>query len=288
MKKKSFLLLVLVSVLLFKGSTGILLSDSKKPRLYIKIKGNASFSSGGDFGDFVDRNDIYFNQLSSGSDDYVISTTKRSFFQGFGGEIGVEVKKHAVGIGFGYISRNFKVDSHYEPEGSDYIENYVREYEFSAIPIFLFIHYKIVDRRFMKAFLTLGEGVYLTTYRDERAFTFENADRTFANSYVKSKKNHLGFHVGASIDFNISRNLALFIDAGYRLANFKEMKADEFYEDDNEQELNEEEDFYYGINRQTAQARFTAGEAGGALWDEEPAKLNLSGFSLSVGVKIIF
>ena len=272
MKKKSFLLLVFVSLFLLKGSIGTLLSDSKKPRLYIKIKGN----------------DIYFNQLSSDSDDFVISTTKRPFFQGFGGEIGLEVKKHAVGIGFGYISRNFKIDSHYAPDSSDYIENYVREYEFSAIPIFLFIHYKIVDRRFIKAFLTLGEGVYLTTYRDERTFTFENADRTFANSSVKSKKNNLGFHVGASIDFNIFRNLALFVDAGYRLASFKKMKADEFYEDDNVQELNEEKDFYYGINRQTAQARFTAGEIGGMLWDEELAKLNLSGFSLSVGVKIIF
>jgi hypothetical protein len=288
MKKQLFLLFVMVLALLWTGNSDTLLSESKKPRFYIKFKGNASFSSGGDFGDFVDRNDIYFDQLNSGSDEYVITTTKRPYFQGFGGEIGLEVKKHAVGIGFGYISRNFKIGSHYEPDDSDYIEDYVREYEFSAIPIFLFIHYKIVDRRFIKAFLTLGEGVYLATYRDDRIMTFENADRTFANSYVKSKKNHLGFHVGVSIDFNLFRHLALFVDAGYRLVSFKEMKADEFYEDDNLQELNEEEDFYYGINRQTDQARFTAGEAGGMLWDEELAKLNLSGFSLSVGMKIIF
>lgn len=286
MKKKSFLLLVLVFVLLFEGSTGTLLSASKKPRLYIKIKGNVSFSSGGDFGDFVDRNDIYYNEVDIESDNYV--TTKRPFFQGFGGEIGVEVKKHAVGIGFGYISRTFKIDYHSEPDSSGYTENYVGEYEFSAIPIFLFIHYKIVDRRFIKAFLTLGEGVYLATYKDNGAIIYENADLTFANRYVKSKKNNLGFHVGASIDFNISRNLALFIDAGYRLTRFKEMKADEFYEDDNGQEINEDQEFYYGTNIRTGRARFTAGEAGGIFWDEELTKLNLNGFSLSAGVKIIF
>jgi hypothetical protein len=288
MKKQLFLLFVMALALLWTGSSDTLLSESKKPRFYIKFKGNASFSSGGDFGDFVDRNEIYFDQLNIGSDEYVISTTRRSYFQGFGGEIGLEVKKHAVGIGVGYISQNFKIGSHYEPDNSDYIEDYVREYEFSAIPIFLFIHYKIVDRRFIKAFLTLGEGVYLATYRDDRTMTFENADRTFANSYVKCKKNHLGFHAGVSIDFNIFRHLALFVDAGYRVVSFKEMKADEFYEDDNVQELDEEKDFYYGVNRQTDQARFTAGEAGGMLWDEELAKLNLSGFSLSVGMKIIF
>jgi opacity protein-like surface antigen len=287
MKRLIFLLFVWVFVLLWAGSSSTLLSESKKPRFYIKLKGNASFSSGGNFGDFLDRNDLYFNELNNNADT-VVSTTKRPFFQGFGGEIGVEVKKHAVGISIGYISRNLDIDYHYESNSSDYEENYVRKHKFSAIPIFLFIHYKLVDRRFIKAFLTIGEGVYLSTYREDLTMTFENADLTFANSYVKSKKNNLGFHVGASIDFNITRNLALFIDAGYRLVNFKEMKADDFYEDDNGPVLIEEQDFYYGTNRNTGRARFTAGEAGGMLWDEQLAELKLTGFNVNAGLKIIF
>ena len=286
MKRLLFLLFVWVFVLLWAGSSSTLLSESKKPRFYIKFKGNASLSSGGDFGDFVDRNDLYYNLLNSETDNYV--TTKRPFFQGFGGEIGVEVKRHAVGIGIGYISRNLDIDYHYESNSSDYEENYVRKHKFSAVPIFLFIHYKIVDRRFIKFFLTIGEGVYLATYRDDMAITYKNADLTFANSYVKSKKNNLGFHVGASIDFNISRNLALFIDAGYRLANFKEMEAENFYEDDNGEAKNVDRELYYGTNTRTEHARFSSGEGGGIFWDERLAELNLTGFTVNVGLKIIF
>ncbi len=287
MKRQLFLVFVMVFAYLWTGICSTLWSESKKPRFYIKLKGNASFSSGGDFGDFVDRNDLYFNQLNNGTDT-IVSTTKRPFFQGYSGEIGVEVRKHAVGISIGYISRNLDIDYHYESGSSDYEENYVRKHKFSAIPIFLFIHYKIVDRRFIKAFLTIGEGVYLATYREDLTMTFENADLTFANGYLKGKKNNLGFHVGASIDFNIFRNLALSVDAGYRLANFKEMKADDFYEDDNGQALIEEQDFYYATNRNTERARFTAGEAGGVFWDEQLAVLNLTGFTVNVGLKIIF
>lgn len=286
MIRKFFLIFILV--FLFLGVSDSLLSEYKKPRFYIKLKGYASFSSGGDFGDFVERNDLYFNELNSTSDSHDISITKRSFFQGFGGEIGIEVKKHAVGISIGYISQDFNIDYHYEADNSDLVENYVRKYTFSAIPIFIFIHYKIINRRYIKAFLTLGEGVYLATYKDDMAVTYEeNIDLTFANSHMESRKNHLGFHVGTSIDLNISKNLAVFIDAGYRLVSFKEMEAEIFYEDDN-QESSFEDSLYYRTNRRTGEARFAVGESGGVFWEELPAKFNLNGFSFSLGVKIIF
>jgi hypothetical protein len=261
---------------------------SKKPRFYIKMKGSAAFSKGGDFGDFVDRNDLYFNGLNSTDDRYDITAVKDSFFRGFSGEVGIEVDKYAAGISVGYLARTFDIESHFESADSDYVEDYTRNYSFSAVPIFFYIHYKVVNSRFLKAFLTIGEGVYLATYKDERAMTFENSNKTFADSYVKARKNHLGFHAGVSLDFNITRNLALFVDAGYRLVNFKEIKADEYYEDDFEQELNEDQEFYYGISRITEEGRFTAGEGGGTFWDELPAELNMNGFSLNVGLKIIF
>ena len=114
-----------------------------------------------------------------------------------------------------------------------------------------------------------------------------NADRTFVESYVRARKNHLGFHLGVSLDFNITRNLALFVDAGFRLVNFKRIKADEYYKDDFEEELNEDQEFYYGVNKNTEAGRFTAGAGGGIFWDERLAELNLTGFSLNVGIKII-
>jgi hypothetical protein len=288
MRKQLVLLLV---VFLAVGNAVSLFAKTeklRKPRFYIKVKGVASFSNGGDFGDFVDRNHTYFTNLNETDAQYDVTTVKDSYFQGFGGEIGIEVDKYAVGISVGYISRTFDVESHFDKENSDFMEDYTRTYSFSAVPIFFFLHYKVVNTRFLKAFLTIGEGVYLATYKDERAMTFEESNKTFANSYVKAHKYHLGFHAGVSFDFNITRNVALFVEAGYRLVSFKEIKADEFYEDDFQEELNEDQEFYYGISRITEEGRFTAGEGGGNFWDERLAELNMNGFCLNVGLKIIF
>lgn len=260
MRRQFFILWLLV--LLVMGSTGSLWSESKKPRLYIKFKGNGVFSSGGDFGEFVDMNDP---SATNGTTTASTAVSKpRSFFQGFGGEIGLEVKKHAVGIGVGYVERYLDLPS--TDGGTD-----PTRYSFSAVPIFLFVHYKVVDKRFIKAFLTLGQGVYLAAYQEKEADTL----------LLKSKRNSLGFHAGISVDLNISKNLAIFVDAGYRLVSFKEIEGKDYTED----ETGREGSFYYLGDEETGEYRFFIRE--GSVSGSRPAELDLKGFNLSVGVKII-
>lgn len=281
----------LVVVLVVVGSFGSLWADSKKPRFYIKLTGNGSFSSAGDFGDFIDRKEAFFADFAADSR-YTIALTKQSFFRGFGGEIGIEVKKHAVGISAGFMAKKFTVDYHYAANNSNYESSYLWEYEFSAVPIFLFIHYKVVDSRFIKAFLTLGEGVYLATYKDNREATYENAQLTFINSGIKARKAHLGFHAGISVDFNISRNLALSLDAGYRLSKFENIKTTGFYEDDN-QDVPLEGVLhykYYNVEGETGDTEFgiDASDPPRNKWEDLPAVLNLNGVSITLGLKITF
>jgi hypothetical protein len=284
MKKQIISIVILLGVMV----QGLLAVEFQKPRFYIKFKGIGSLSGGGDFGDFVERNEAYFTGLSSTSDSYTISFTRPSFFRGWGGEIGFDAHKFAVGISAGYIEKTFHIDYHYASDTSAFVDNYTRDQTFSAVPIFLFVHYKIIDTRFFTTYLTIGEGVYLARYRDDRAETYENYSLTFANSFIESKKNSLGFHIGATIDLNISTNLALSIEAAYRLTTFKEMTADSYYEDD-EQQVPAEGDFYYWINNRTDQGRFEIGEPGDRVFGEGlPTELDLNGFSLSVGIKITF
>ncbi len=261
MRKQFFIVWLLV--LLVMGSTGSLWSESQNPRLYIKFKGNGVFSSGGDFGEFVDMNDPASGNGTAAAAAGVSKT--RSFFQGFGGEIGLEVKKHAIGIGAGYVERYLDLPS--TNGGTD-----PTRYSFSAVPIFLFIHYKVVDKRFIKAFLTLGQGVYLAAYKEKEADTL----------LLKSKKNSLGFHAGVSVDLKISKNLAIFVDAGYRLVSFKEIVGKDYTED----ETGREGGFYYLGNEETGEYRFFIRKE--SVPGSRPAELDLKGFNLSVGVKIIF
>jgi len=280
--------IITIVILLLAAGHSLFAAEFQRPRFYITFKGLGSLSGGGNFGDFEDRNETYFTGLSNVSDSYTISVTRRPYFRGYGGEIGVDANKFAVGISAGYIEKTFRIDYHYASDTSTFVDDYTLDYTFSAIPIFLFIHYKIIDTRFLTTYLTIGEGVYLARYRDDRAETYENFSLTFANSYIESKKNSLGFHIGATIDLNISANLALSIEAAYRVTNFKEMIAESYYEDD-DQQVEAEGDFYYWINNRTDQGRFEIGDPGDrAFWDGLPTELNLNGFSLSIGIKITF
>ena len=287
MKKQVFCIILVLAV-----GLGLFPAEKSKPRFYLKFDGIGSIASGGDFQDFADRNETYFNSLAQYPDLYTISFTKKPFFRGFGGEIGVAVKSYAVGISFGYIEKNIHIEYHHADSTSGYKEDYTRDHTFSAIPIFLFIHYKLIDSRFLTAYFTIGEGVYLATYRDDRSITYEGYKNpkglpiTEAVSVIESKKNRLGFHVGATIDLNITANLALSLAAGYRLVSFKDMVAESYYKDNLEEDTGEG-DFYYWINNKNESSQFTIGApTNKANWDGEPAKLNMNGFSFSVGIKI--
>ncbi|MCP5046456.1 MAG: PorT family protein [bacterium] len=288
------LVVVLTGLLMLLNGFGPLTclaaKDSGKPRFYIKIKGIGSQSDGGFYGDFTDLNEIYFNELNDSSAGYDIALNTTPVFRGYGGEIGFETGRYAIGISGGYLERNFQVDFLYTEADTGVENRYTRDHRFSAIPVFLFIHYKLIDTRFLNAFLTLGEGVYLATYRDDLVQTFKNSDLDSVTSYVESKHNQLGFHLGASFDFKISRNLALFVDAAYRWVRFREMEAKDFYTNNTLTEpLETEGDFYYWTNTNTGEARFVVGEdSNRGFWVQVPAELDLNGFSLSVGIKITF
>lgn len=284
--------LSVVLLMMVGNSSSYLAAKSKyqKPRFYIKLKGMGNLADGGDFRDFVDRNDIYFNDLNNSSDNYDITVTMPpAYFLGFGGEIGLETKRYAVGISAGYIEKKFQLDYHFENQSTGFEDNYVREHKFSAIPIFILIHYKIIDTSFLAASFTIGQGVYLGSYRDDRVQTFINHEdnKTFVNSYVKSNQARLGFHLGTTIDIKVTRNLGLFVEAAYRLVKFAEMEAKDYYEDDNVVNENEGE-FYYRTNRRTGEAEFAIGISERFFWDSTPVELNLNGFSFSVGIKITF
>ena len=286
MKRISFVLPVLV--LLAIACTGDLWAEFKTPRLYIKLQGYGSLSSAGDFGRFIDQKEMYYSTFES-DPRYTISLSKQPFFRGFGGEIGIEVKKHAIGFSAGYISKKFSIDYRFEADTYDYENAFLWDFEFSAIPLFVFFHYKLIDSRFFNAYFTLGEGVYLFTYKDTRAVTFKNAELEFINSEIKARQARLGFHAGISLDFNITRNIAIFIDAGYRLAKFKEIEADSFYEDD-QQEAIGEGILFYSVNQKSGDAEFRidAVDPPRANWEDISSILNLNGVSLAAGLKIIF
>jgi len=263
----------------------------KKPRLYLKVEGMGSNTTGGHFGDFIELNEIYFNGLPVSDSRYDVTTEVPSHFLGYGAEIGLETKRYSVGISVGYIEKNFHLD-YYFSDDSGYVNSYTRDHTFSAVPIFFMLHYKVVETSFLTLNLTVGEGVYLGRYKDQRDQVFENYTIATVHSIIESTKPGLGFLAGITADLKISRNLAISVAATYRSVRFKELDGSSYYEDKNTQgavTVSESEGaFNYWTNTRTGEIRFGLDDPPGAFWKSEPAELDLDGFSLSVGIKLSF
>ncbi len=283
-------MVVLLSAFPLLGDTDDV--DEKRARLYIKVYGGGLMSNGGDFGHFIDQANAHYTDLDTRDPRYDITLTETSYFSDFGGEIGLEVGKHAVGLSAGYMAKDFTIDSQYQAQHLPIQETYQRKYTFSAIPIFLFIHYRVIDHSLIRAYFSLGTGVYVGRLEDNQAKTLiKGPNQSFVTQIIKGNRSALAGHVGVSIDVKIFKHLALTIDAGYRLAKFEEIKGELLVENSDGSTLTEGT-LYYGYDDENVRI-----QPGFEVIDPEaeepveteslPAVLNLNGFSLKVGIKII-
>ncbi len=291
MKHKTFLVFLLLA-LLAAGMAHDLTAEteskkSERPRFYIKFDGLGSLSTAGNFGDFIDIEEAYLDDLAL-LPAHEMSITKDPYFMGFTGEIGVQVKKHAVGISVGYLKKSLTYTQHSELN-SGLITDTEREYRFAAIPIFLFIRYKLLELSFIDGFVTVGEGVYLTTYSDD--FNTTNSSGTVLSDagYIEGRKNSLAFHAGITLDFKITKFLALSMDAGYRLSSMKEPEGVNYSLINGGTGVLTEGTLYYGADQlKTNATTLDLEDNVGDTVEPVPAVFNMNGFSLSAGLKLIF
>lgn len=257
--------------------------EGKNAHLYLRVKGSALFSNGGDFGTFVALNRERYADLNA-KGAYVISDAYDDFFKGYTAEVGFETEKHAIGLSIGHMKRTLSVDTHYDANFK--VWQSAAEFSYSALPIFMWFHYKVIHTSFIRSYFTVGTGVYLTTYREHTAAEYlQGYVNTASVNRVEAKKNHLGVHVGVTCDLYAASFLALSVDAGYRFADFKNVSGVMNYEDD-ANELSSKGELYYSVNKQREGVRLGIGKIAGSKWDERLAQFNLSGFQAGVGLKI--
>lgn len=288
MTKKSFICFIFLCVFLLNLSESLhSASKHSNPRFFIKLRGGLNFLDGGVFSDMIDEDRVYFDSLINSEKDYVITTDADSFFTGYGAEIGLEAGIYAVGIEIGNLTREYFIDYTYRDPEVDYQAAYLWDQKFSAVPIFVNHYFKIINGKFITSFLILGGGVYLSKVALARYETFVNAPVTFVNTIVEGKRNFLGLNLALTIEFNFTSNVALFIDAKYRYVGFKNYSGTLYFENDNTtSEL--EGDLLYLINKDSGKGKFWVGDYDEEVWEEHTVYLNMKGFCLAAGLKIIF
>jgi len=267
----------------------------KKIGLYLKIRGGAGFLDGGDYNNFIESSRDYYGNLIEQYNWTDVSMTESPFFKEIGAEIGYSFNRFAVALELGYMSKNYRVENviyqyHYHQEGR-------WDNTFVARPVLLNIYFKLLDYSFkkdsfhhpfsIKAYLTGGGGIYLGKHKE--AYNQEETDRF---SYVadfsqESTEKSFGFHIGATVDFNISPHWTVFVESRYRFVSFKNMSGNGIY-GSSTSPMEYEGDLLYVTDEYYNRSWFNLGPTGNIRHSERKAELNLNGMTLHFGIKFNF
>ena len=260
--------------------------ENSRRGLYVKLIGGLNFLNGGDFGDMIqirekhmERMDEFYKGLNL---ENPFSIEKSPFFWGFGAEIGYHHDKFAVGFEVGPVSRTFT-----EKTVFYCTERYCRgewNMTFSALPILLNLQMEILHFSFLKVNFAGGGGLYLGKYKGEQVCS----DDSSICLLDKSKQKSYGFHIGVPIELRIFRKLSFHIEPRYRFVIFNRLKgtSTEFLGMTNESR--HEGDLYYYKYEDDESAGFNIGPVAQSRVSQRRADLNLDGFALNLGIKLIF
>jgi len=322
-------------------------------KLGFSLSGGLGMINGGDFNAYIRDTNAYYTGINDyyDADYYTVDWKEMKSMTNFRGEVFARFGKNfGVGLGVEYIKKSNPGNLAYDDEGLEtydfswyYIdlswydhETWVWDQTLSVIPITLNLYYYIPVGQMGEAYINVGPGYYLGTlksnldysgewgYYDEYHWAdgdlwpphYKSDSVESENDYLDATCNTIGFHFGAGFNFNLGNNIALFGEALYRLANFKEWKGNAGYDYNYERNYgwwsgsawtshyvyeSESDDtwdgdlWYYDWHSSTLDEDFA--EVG--LYEEEPdessyvqnvrhAEININGFAFRVGVKFFF
>lgn len=261
--------------------------------LFLKLRLGPGLMDGGDFGRMVDNTRQYYGELIGRYNWNDITMTGGSVFKEKSAEMGYQFKRLAVAVELGQISSNFRVENavyqyHAHQEG-------VWDCKFSAVPVLLNVYYKLLHYSparslFSKAMsidavLLAGAGIYKGKYSENYERENEEIYSPIRNFSDESKQNTWGFHAGAALEFNLWSHLSVFVESRYRYVSFDDMYGrGEYFGIASRYPYQGE--LYYVKDEYYNRSFFNLGPTGEIRYSDEKARLSLSGFSISFGIRL--
>jgi len=306
-----FVLPVFLNRIAYSGESGIF-----KPKLSIKLTGGLRYINVGDINNHIESFDNYMSSYLS-----FYEGGKMGKINNYGpdleGELRLDISsKFAVGVGIGYISG--KNESNFQTVGifpfptpgqiyilgppGDLFE-FVVESKVETIPIKLGIYYTIPLGSRINIFLKSGLDYYFSKCFIYKYNLISSLDWTgfFPGIYEISNKydmrcNGLGFHGGFGFEYKISNVLALVLEIHRRYAKIKNLKGKWIYSNTFTHEQGEDEGILYIAKKNMEDEGFSnmypdlvvspSKPSGAKILNTREATLDLSGFSLRVGIRI--
>ena len=305
-----FVLPVFLNRIAYSGESGIF-----KPKLSIKLTGGLRYINVGDINNHIESFDNYMSSHLS-----FYEGGKMGKINNYGpdleGELRLDISsKFAVGVGIGYISGKnesnfqtvgaFPFDQLFIPEiGPSYaLFEFVVESKVETIPIKLGIYYTIPLGSRINIFLKSGLDYYFSKcfiYKYNEIISLDRAVLIpefyeISNKY-DMRGNGLGFNGGLGFEYKISNVLAIVLEIQRRYAKIKNLKGKWIYSNTFTLEQGEDEGILYIGKKNMEDEGFSdnypdlvvspSKPSGAKILNAKEATLDLSGFSLRVGIRI--
>ena len=304
-----FVLPVFLNRIAYSGESGIF-----KPKLSIKLTGGLRYINVGDINNHIESFDNYMSSFLS-----FYEGGKMGKINNYGpdleGELRLDISsKFAVGVGIGYISgkneSNFQTAGDFAPIYQIYIVppidlfEFVVESKIETIPIKLGIYYTIPLGSRINIFLKSGLDYYFSKCFIYKYNEIISIDGTvypvefyeISNKY-DMRGNGLGFNGGLGFEYKISNFLALVLEIQRRYAKIKKLKGKWIYSNTFTLEQGENEGILYIARKDMEDEGFSdifypdlvvspSKPSGAKILNAREATLDLSGFSLKVGIRI--
>ena len=295
MKKKLIASHIMIIIFFFLAGSG-----KAKPRFSFKLAGGYGTISTGDLNTIINSIDSSFRDLV-GVTALFIEDEQENLNSGpdFEGEFIINLtEKVGIGIGSGYIHRGKNNETGFI-YGSLLSFNAALETMGSAIPVKISAYYFFPIKSRMNIYLKGGIGYYFgklayDSKLDAQIFIFglPSWDRS-----MDMKDNTIGLNGGIGFEYDIAKNIGLFVEGAARYARLNDWKGDEIYTDVEGktdkisgtlwycEALHDQTGIYYpsfkvSKNKPSSEA--------GSNRNIRKAEIDFSGFSLRLGIRIKF
>ena len=271
-----------------------------KPRFSFKLAGGYGTISTGDLNTIINSIDSSFRDLV-GVTALFIEDEQENLNSGpdFEGEFIINLtEKVGIGIGSGYIHRRKSSEAGFI-FGSLLGFNAALESMGAAIPVKISAYYFLPIKSRMNLYLKGGIGYYFgkLTYDSKlNADIFIFALPSWERS-VDMKDNTIGLNGGIGFEYDVAKNIGLFVEGAARYAKLKDWKGDEIFTDYDGQTEKTSGTLWYceTLDDQTGKyypsfkvSKNKPSSEEGPYKNIRKAEIDFSGFSLRLGLRIKF
>jgi hypothetical protein len=268
----------------------ILANDGYKT-FSVKLNLGLGYSSDSDLGSFVNAFDDYAREIA---DEWVLTKSGNIQWTDYGCSLGGEFiakisQRFGLSIGIGYILKTKK--DHVELGSIPSLEGDV-DFRLKVIPMTLSANYFIPVSRITEVFVKGGIGYYLGQIDYELLTTaFGESVKTTADIRDKA----FGLHIGAGIEYKVSKGIALFVEGAGRLVKFSDWRGNETetapYNTDISGPVWLVDELYSGFNTFNYYPALSYGEEpinSDAIKNARRFSVDISGFTFQMGVRLDF